>query len=111
MGHPYNVSGLIQFTVHDFSYVGNLLPRPDCDWMMLETLGAFGGNTWFNRNAVWSAVKAFGGGVYPKTNDELSKYRDYVFLTDLGATGGHCVDLRLTGVGQRKSARPEIILD
>jgi hypothetical protein len=111
LGHPYAVGGLIQFTVHDFSYVMNLVPRNEADWLMLEGLKAFGDNGWANRNAVWTAVRAGGAFVYPKTASELCLYRDYIFLTDLGKTEGICTDERLTGRGPRISARPEIFLD
>lgn len=109
VGHPFIVGGLIQFTLHDEVYCMNLLPRAEADWMMLETLGAFGGNNWANRNAVWSAVRAGGGFVYPKTSEELAKYKDYVFMTDLSAPVAG-VDPRLTGLGSRVSVRPEITL-
>lgn len=110
LGHPFDVGGLIQFTVHDFDYVMNLVPRDLADWTMLEGLQAFGGNNWANRNAVWSAVRGGGAFVYPKTENQLEEYRDYVMLTDLDKTGGVCQGLRLTGVGDRVSIRPEISL-
>jgi len=111
LGPPYSVRSLIQFTLHDEQYVANLLPQSECDWMMLETLGAFGGTSWVNRNLVWSAVKAAGWAVYPKSRRELLKYREYVFMTDLSKTDFMCEDERLAGYGPRKSVRPEIILD
>jgi len=111
LGHPYAVGGLIQFTVHDFDYVMNLVPRDEADWTMLEGLKAFGDNGWVNRNAVWSAVRAGGYFVYPKTLSELLKYREYVFLTDLSKADWMCTDERLAGFGPRKSARQEIVLD
>jgi hypothetical protein len=111
LGHPYAVGGLVQFTCHDFDYVMNLVPRDEADWTMLEGLQAFGGNRWVNRNAVWSAVKIGGVGIYPKTQAELDKYRDHVMLTDLSLTGGKCLDKRLTGTGKRVSIRPEISLE
>lgn len=110
LGHPYSVDGLIQFTVHDMDYVMNLVPRSEADWTMLEGLRAFGKNSWINRNAVWSAVKLGGKGIYPKTKEELDLYSDYVMLTDLSLTGGKCLDIRLTGIGARISIRPEVSL-
>jgi len=110
LGHPFAVSGLIQFTIHDMDYVMNLVPREEADWTMLEGLQAFGGHSWANRNAVWSAVKVGGKGIYPKTAEELAVYKNHVFLTDLSKTGGVCLDSRLTGAGTRVSIRPEINL-
>lgn len=111
LGHPLSVDGLVQFTVHDMDYCMNLVPRTEADWTMLEGLDAFGRNNWVNRNAVWSAVKIGGKGIYPKTQKELDEYKDYVMLTNLNLTGGKCLDERLTGKGPRKSARPEVELD
>lgn len=110
LGHPYAVRSLIQFTIHDMTYVMMLLPKDECDWLMLELLEAFGGTCWANRNAVWLAVKGFGGGVYLKTEAELNTYKDYVYMTDLSMTGGKCTEIRLTGQGERKSVRPEMEL-
>lgn len=110
IGHPFIVGGLIQFTVHDMCYVMNLIPRADADWMMLETLGAFGGNNWVSRNAVWSAVKIGGNGIYPKTKEELELYSQHVFMTDLSKTGGKCTVPELSGIGSRVSIRSEISL-
>lgn len=111
LGHPLSVSGLVQFTCHDMDYVMNLVPREEADWTMLEGLDAFGGNNWVNRNAVWSAVKLGGKGIYPKTEAELDLYRDHVMLTDISETSGKCLDKRLTGKGKRVSIRPEVSLD
>jgi hypothetical protein len=111
LGHPYAVCSLMQFTIHDLCYVMNLLERDESDWLMLETLQAFGGNNWVNRNAVWTAVRRLGGAsVYPKTAEELNTYKDYVFMTELNRTDGKCLDDRLNGSGVRKSVRPEIKL-
>jgi hypothetical protein len=111
LGHPYDVDGLIQFTVHDFDYAANLVPREEADWTMLEGLQAFGKNCWANRNAVWKAVDVGGRFIYPKTQQELDTYRNHVMITDLSVTGGKCLDERLCGSGQRISIRPEIQLD
>ncbi len=110
LGHPYSVSGLIQFTVHDLDYTMNLVPRNKADWTMLEGLQAFGGNCWVNRNAVWSAVNVGGRWIYPKTQKQLDTYRNHVFLTDLSKTDGKCLDELLAGVGERVSVRSEISL-
>jgi hypothetical protein len=110
LGHPVAVDGLIQFTTHDFDYTMMLVPREEADWTMLEGLQAFGKNNWVNRNAVWSAVKIGGKGIYPKTQKELELYSDYVMLTDLSETGGKCMDRRLAGAGKRVSIRPEVSL-
>lgn len=111
MGHPYMVCHLIQFSGHDMDYCGNLVPRAEADADMLDGLACFGGNGWYKRNKAWLAVRAGGGFVYPKTDTELLKYREFVFLTDLSKTDGRCIDKRLTGCGPRESARPEIILE
>jgi hypothetical protein len=111
IGHPYMVSHLIQFSVHDMDYCANLVPRSRADSDMLNGLAAFGGNCWYKRNKVWLAVRAGGSCVYHKTSKELMTYRNnYIFLTNLSVTGGYAVDRRLTGVGPRESARPEIAL-
>ena len=111
LGHPFAVGGLIQFTVHDMDCVMNLVPRAEADQTMLEGLKAFGRNSWANRNAVWSAVRIGGAGIYSKTQAELAEYCNHVMLTDLSLTGGKCLDKRLTGIGPRVSIRPEISLE
>lgn len=109
VGHPFVVGGLIQFTLHDEIYCINSLPQKEADWLMLGALGAFGNNSWVNRNAVWTAVRAAGWTKYPKTSAEIAEYREHVFVTELDKPVA-AVDPRLTGLGSRVSIRPEVTL-
>jgi hypothetical protein len=110
IGHPYMAKTFLQFTIHDEAYVMNLIPQKEADDLLLETLAAFGENTWYTRNRIWLAVKMGGGWVYPKTAKELALYKDYVFMTDLSKPTAP-IDCRLLGKGPRLSVRPEITLD
>jgi len=59
--------------------------RAECDWRLLESLQA-AGDTWFNRNAIWSAVKLGGGSVWDKhTPESIAAARTLIETVEVAA--------------------------
>ena len=54
--------------LHDGLYASELLPRNECDWLLLEAMQAQG-NSWWTRNVFYSTVRCFGGFVWDKHTD------------------------------------------
>jgi hypothetical protein len=95
IGHPLEMWIHLAALFHDGLYASNLIPRDDADWLFLEIIQAcdratpidsswFGSrlaqeeSRWSRRNKCWTAVRAAGGAVYPKSYDDLVKYRALV---------------------------------
>jgi hypothetical protein len=95
IGHPMEMWILLAALPHDGWYASNLIPRDDADWLFLEIIQACDRATpidaswigsrwaqeetrWSRRNKCWTAVRAAGGGVYPKSALDLTKYRAFV---------------------------------
>ena len=100
IGHPMEMWILLAALCHDGWYASNLIPRDEADWNFLEIIQAcdratpidsswFGSrwaqeeSKWSRRNKCWTAVRAAGGSVYPKSDADLKKYRDMVSVQDL----------------------------
>jgi hypothetical protein len=79
VGHPMGVRKQIAGCIHDALYASNIKGRHVSDDIFLGVLKVCG-NNWLVRNECWSAVRSFGGFVYPKTKEELRKYQDMVYV-------------------------------
>lgn len=65
IGHPM-CTDILPFALgHDGLYAAELLTRKECDEWFLQTMAA-NGICWAKRNAMWSAVRTFGGYVWSK---------------------------------------------
>lgn len=100
IGHPIEMWILLAALFHDGIYASNLIPRDEADWLFLEIIQAcdratpidsswFGSrlaqeeSRWSRRNKCWTAVRAAGGSVYPKSEEDLKKYRSLVSVFDV----------------------------
>jgi len=79
IGHPLGVYKQLAGFIHDALYASNAKSRHVSDDIFLGVLEACG-NRWLVRNECWTAVRSFGGFVYPKTAEELKKYQDIVYV-------------------------------
>jgi hypothetical protein len=95
IGHPMQMWILLAALPHDGWYASNLISRKEADNLFLEIIQACDRATplqkewkvsksleeyarWKRRNECYAAVYAFGGSVYPKSYDDLIKYRAFV---------------------------------
>ena len=95
IGHPMEMWILLAALPHDGFYASNCIKQQKADWLFLEIIQACDRATpidaswagsrlaqeeqrWSRRNKCWTAVRAVGSFVYPKTEEELAKYRDLV---------------------------------
>lgn len=66
--------------LHDGVYASELLPRSECDWLLLEAMQAQG-NSWFTRNAFYASVRVGGGSVWAGHSGETrAEARKSVFI-------------------------------
>ncbi len=99
IGHPMEMWILLAALPHDGFYAANLIPQKDADWLFLEIIQACDRATpidaswvgsrlaqeeqrWSRRNKCWSAVRTAGGFVYPKTAEELAKYKELIEIIE-----------------------------
>jgi len=104
IGHPMEMWILLAALPHDGWYASNLIPQTEADWLFLEIIQACDRATpidaswvvsrwaqeesrWSRRNKCWTAVRAAGGFVYPKTTEELAKYKDMVQIISVELEG------------------------
>jgi hypothetical protein len=102
IGHPMEMWILLAALPHDAWYASNQIPRLDADWLFLEIIQACDRATpidaswfasrlfqeearWSRRNKCWSAVRLAGGAVYPKSFEELQKYKAFVSIIALAS--------------------------
>jgi hypothetical protein len=95
IGHPMEMWILLAALPHDGFYASNCVKQRKADWLFLEIIQACDRATpldarwrvtklveeeqrWARRNKCWTAVRAAGGFVYPKTAEELAKYKELV---------------------------------
>lgn len=63
--------------IHDLLYCTHLFSVGASDWIFLEILDMYG-ECWFHRNALYLAVRACGWAVYPKTEKEITYWRQFI---------------------------------
>lgn len=65
IGHPLSKVTLAHGLAHDALYASEAMTRHECDDWFLESM-RISGVPWFKRNAMWSAVRTFGGLVWAR---------------------------------------------
>ena len=102
IGHPMEMWILLAALPHDGWYASNIIPQDEADWLFLEIIQACDRATpsdrkwmltrlsetnwkWRRRNECWTAVHLFGGKVYPKSYEDLVKYRELVKVINFQA--------------------------
>lgn len=78
IGHPFQLPLLAYALPHDADYAAELFPKKECDWRFLTNQQTDGHISWAKRNAIYTAVHAFGGSVWKKhTPSNIAEARRY----------------------------------
>ena len=93
IGHPLRLDYLMQAIWHDMAYSSHFCPREEADDTFLDLLACTSENNWARRNAMWTAVRGFGGRVYPKDAEYLAKYSKFYDIYVQGS-GGFLVSIK-----------------
>ena len=84
VGSPYATRLLLAFILHDALYGAEVFPtHSECDWIFLELMQELG-SSWYTRNKVWLAVRAFGGTVWSEHDeDSIATARTFIEKIDI----------------------------
>lgn len=77
IGHPVEPDILPGALPHDGGYCTHVFPKARMDQLFLDVMEAFGRGS-ANRKICYGAVRAFGPRVWPKTPEEIAKYKEFV---------------------------------
>ena len=81
IGAPYDGAYFPAALLHDALYASELLPRTMCDRLFLAYMKQLG-VAWWRRNAMWLAVRWFGGAVWAThTGAQIAEARARITLS------------------------------
>lgn len=83
IGNPFSMPMLAYALPHDADYAAELMTQAQADGRFLQGMADDGRIGWAKRNAVWTAVRAFGWSVFGKhTKESIEDARKYCRLVE-----------------------------
>jgi hypothetical protein len=79
---PYDPKYAAPALVHDWLYATEMYPRKIADDIFLDAMEVRG-VSWWKRQAMYMAVRAFGGSAYNHTRDEVQRARSLAGIHEM----------------------------